>query len=124
MDMERRYAPVPDELVDYLRAGRPVAADDGGVHLHVHHHYAPTGPPAGPAPGRSLAERVIPWLWVALLACVVLTLCAAVLAAVMVTVVVVLVALALFGLVIAYVIRAQAEAVETRARTAGSSEER
>lgn len=123
MEIERRYAPVPAELEDYLRANPTAAqqAADGGVHVHVHHHYAP----AAPIPPehivhqggqQSVAERMIPWLWTALLACVVLTLCAAVLAVMAVIVVAVLAGLVLLGLVAAYIINSQTGAVEARAQ--------
>lgn len=121
MEIERRRAPVPAELVDYLRANPTPQQGEGGVHVHVHHHYAP----AAPIPPehivhqggqQSVAEKVIPWLWVSLLACVVLTLCAAVFAMVLVIAVVVLAALVLLGLVVAYIINSQAGAVEARAQ--------
>jgi hypothetical protein len=122
MEIERRHAPVPGELLEYLKANPTAAAQaaDGGVHVHVHHHYAPPAPaPAGPVhqgPGPTTAEKVIPWLWTALLACIVLTLCALVFAMVVVVVVAVLAALVLLGLVAAHVINSHAGAVEAKAK--------
>lgn len=126
MEIERRqYAPVPGELLEYLKANPSAAQQaEGGVHVHVHHHYAAPEPavPAGAVvhqgPEKSAAERIIPWLWTALLACVVLTLCAAVLAAVMVVAVAVLAALVLLGLVAAYIINSQAGAIDARGKAA------
>ncbi|MER7487963.1 hypothetical protein ABTY20_19055 [Streptomyces sp. NPDC126497] len=123
MEIERRHSPVPDELLGYLRANPSAAqaAADGGVHVHVHHHYAaPPTVPAGAAvhqgPEKTVAERVIPWLYTALLACVVLTLCALVFAMVAVVVVAVLAAVILLGLVAAHVINSHAGAVEAKAK--------
>lgn len=121
MEIERRYTAVPAELTDYLRANPTPTGDGQQVHVHVHHHYAP----AAPIPPehivhqggqQSVAEKVIPWLWMALLGCIVLTLCAAVLAAVLLVAVAVLAALVLLGLVVAYIINSQAGAVEARAQ--------
>lgn len=124
MEIERRHAPVPGELLDYLRANpTPPQGAEGGVHVHVHHHYAPAAPiPADhivhQGPQESMAQKILPWLWTALLACVVLTICAAVLATVLVVVVAVLAALALLGLVIAYVINSQTGAIAARGKAA------
>ncbi|QDN64376.1 hypothetical protein [Streptomyces sp. S1D4-14] len=124
MEIERRHAPVPGELLDYLRANpTPPQGAEGGVHVHVHHHYAPAAPiPADhivhQGPQQSMAHKILPYLWTALLACVVLTICAAVLATVLVVVVAVLAALALLGLVIAYVINSQTGAIAARGKAA------
>lgn len=126
MEIERRHAPVPAELMEYLRANPapPGQSDGQQVHVHVHHHYAPADPiPAdhivhqGARP--SVAEKVIPWLWVSLIACVVLTLCAMVLAAVLVVAVAVIAALVLLGLVVAYIINSQGSTAMAKA-TAGA----
>jgi hypothetical protein len=124
MEIERRHAPVPGELLEYLKANPSAAqqAEEGGVHIHVHHHYPAQEPaPANPAPvhqgpEKTMAEKIIPWLWTALLACVVLTLCAAVFAMVAVVSTVFLAGLALLGLVIAHIINSQTGAVEARAK--------
>lgn len=122
MEIERRRAPVPGELLEYLRANPSAAqpAADGKVEFHVHHHYAAPEPiPAGmivhQGPEKTVAEKVIPWLWVGLLGCVVLTICAAVLATVMLIVVVVLAALVLLGLVVAYIINSQGSTAMAKA---------
>lgn len=123
MEIERRHAPVAPELLKYL-AANPTPPDDGSgqqVHVHVHHHYAPAAPiPPGhivhQGGQKSAAERVIPWLWVALLGCIVLTLCAAVLTLMAVIMVAVLAVVVVLGLVVAYIINSQAGAVEARAQ--------
>jgi hypothetical protein len=112
-------------LLEYLRANPTAAqqAADGGVHVHVHHHYA--APPAVPAgaivrqgPEPTVAQKVIPWLYTALVACIILTICAVVFAMVAVVVVAVLAAVIVLGLVVAYIINSQTGAVEARARAA------
>lgn len=123
MEIERRHAPVPAELMDYLRANPTSPGADGGVHVHVHHHYAPAAPiPAEhivhQGPQQSMAQKVIPWLWTALIACIIGTICAAILATVLLVLVVVLAALALLGLVIAYIINSQTGAIAARGKAA------
>lgn len=125
MEIERRHAPVPGELLEYLKAN-PSAAEqaEGGIHVHVHHHYAAPAEPAAPAapvrqgPEKTVAERVLPWLWTALLACVVLALCAAVFAMVALIATVFLAGLVLLGLVVAYVINSQSGTIRARAQEA------
>lgn len=127
MEIERRYAAVPAEMLDYLRANpTPPPGDGGKVEFHVHHHYAPSEPiPPGhivrQGPEKSVAEKVLPWLWVSLLGCIVLTICAAVLATVLVVVVAVLAALVLLGLVVAYIINAQTGTIRARAQEAAAT---
>lgn len=123
MEIERRHAPVPGELLEYLRANPSAAqqAADGGVHVHVHHHYeaapaVPAGAVVHQGPEKTVAEKVVPWLYVALLACVVLTLCALVFAMVAVVAVVVLAAVIVLGLVAAHIINSHAGAVEAKAK--------
>ncbi|MGY5634178.1 hypothetical protein ACW7N6_38200 [Streptomyces sp. UC1A3] len=124
MEIERRHAPVPGELLDYLRTNPSAAqtAADGGVHVHVHHHYAAPEPavPAGAVvhqgPQQTVAQKVIPWLYVALLSCIVLTLCALVFAMVAVVAVAVLAAVIVLGLVAAHIINSHAGAVEAKAK--------
>ena len=122
MEIERRYAPVPAELLDYLRDNpAPQPGAEGGVHVHVHHHYAAPVIPDGPVrqgPPPTVAERVLPWLWTALVACIIGTVCAAILAAVMVVAVAVVAALVLLGLVVAYIINSQTGAIEARGTAA------
>lgn len=125
MEIERRRAGVPAELVDFLRANptpQP-AGEQGKQEIHLHFHAAPSEPiPAGhivrQGPEKSVAERIIPWLGVTLLACIVLTLCAAVLTVMMLIVVATLGGLALLGLVVAYIINSQAGAVAARGKAA------
>ena len=124
MEIERRHAPVPGELLEYLRANpTPPPVADGKVEFHVHHHYAPAAPiPADhivhQGPQKSMAEKIIPWLWLGLLACVVLTICMTLIAMMLVVVVAVLAALVLLGLVVAYIINSQAGAIEARGKAA------
>lgn len=123
MEIERRHAPVPAELLDYLRANPSAQqqAAEGGVHIHVHHHHAPAAPavPAGAivhqGPPQTTAEKIIPWLWTALLACLVLTVCALVFAMVALVFIVIVVALVLLGLVVAYIINSQGSAAMAKA---------
>jgi hypothetical protein len=120
MEIERRHAPVPGELLEYLRAN-PTAKPEGGVHIHVHHHYeaapaTPAGQVVHQGPEQTVAQKVIPWLYTALVACIILTICAVVLATVMVVAVVVLAAVVLLGLVVAHIINSQAGAVEAKAK--------
>lgn len=125
MELERRRSPVPGELLEYLRANPTAAqqAADGGVHVHVHHHYAASEPvPANhivhQGPEQSVAQKVIPWLYVALLSCVVLTLCALVFAMVAVVAVAVLAAVIVLGLVVAHIINSHAGAAEAKVKAA------
>lgn len=130
MEIERRLAGVPVELVDYLRANpTPPPGADGRVEFHVHHHYAPADPiPADhivhQGPQKSVAEKVIPWLWVSLLAVMVLAACVVVFAMVAVIAVAVLAALVLLGLVVAYIINSQAGVIDARARAAAGKPKR
>jgi hypothetical protein len=126
MEIERRHAPVPGELLEYLKANPTAAqqAADGGVHVHVHYHQAPAEPavPAGAivhqGPEPTVAQKVIPWLYVALLSCVVLTLCALVFAMVAVVAAAVLAAVIVLGLVVAHIINSHAGAAEAKAKAA------
>lgn len=123
MEIERRHAPVPGELLDYLRANPTAAqtAADGGVHVHVHHHYeaapaVPAGTVVHQGPQQTVAEKVIPWLYVALLGCIVLTVCALVFAMIAVVAVAVLAVVVVLGLVAAHIINSHAGAVEAKAK--------
>lgn len=117
MEIERRHAPVKAEVLEYLSANPtpppPPVGSGGETHFHVHHHYAPAEPVAPPGsfmhqgPAKTFPEKVIPWLWLGLFACVILTLCAAILAVFALILVAVLGGLIVFGLVAAYVIRSQ-----------------
>jgi hypothetical protein len=95
-------------IVDYLRMHPtpPPAVD--GQHVHIHHHYAP--PPAPPPPQKpTVAEQVIPWLYFALMACIIGTICAFLLAAVMMILVIILLVVAVVAVILAYLIKTTRE---------------
>jgi hypothetical protein len=117
--LERRHAPVPAEMVEYLKANPSAGTVAGpdGVHLHVHHHYpAPAPAPAPAATEKTVAEKVVPWLLTLLLGCIVVTLCVAVLAVAGAIVAAVLLAVVVVGLVALFVIRQFTASVEAQAR--------
>jgi len=100
-------------IVEYLKMN-PVeslpGAGPGGqvIHIHEHHHYPAPAPPA-PPPKPTVAQQVIPWLYTALVACIIGTVCAAILAVVMVALLIGLLGLALAAAVIAHLIRTTRE---------------
>lgn len=96
------------EIVEYLNAN-PTPPAAGGQHIHIHHHYAPPAPPAPPPRGPTVAEQVIPWMYVGLMACIIGTLCAMILAAVIVALVVGMLAVAVVAAVLAYLIKTTRE---------------
>lgn len=108
MDQEDRLP----AIVEYLRMNPspPPGLDDGRtvIHVHEHHHYAPLAPPP-PPPKPTVAEQVMPWLYVGLMACIIGTICAAILAVIMVALLIGLLGLALFAAVIAYLVRTTRE---------------
>lgn len=123
MEIERRHASVPGELLEYLRANptAPQQPAGGGVQFHVHHHYAPANPIppehiVHQGPPQSMAQKILPWLYVALLACIVLTACALAFAIVAIVVVALLAGLIVLGLVAAYIIHSMTGAVEAKAK--------
>lgn len=78
------------------------------IHVHEHHHYAPPAPPP-PPPKPTVAEQVIPWLYVALMALIIGTICAFILAVVMVALILGALAAAIASSVIAYAIKTMRE---------------
>lgn len=96
------------EIVEYLHAN-PTSPAAGGQHVHIHHHYAPLPPPPPPPRGPTVAEQVIPWMYVGLMACIIGTLCAMILAAVIVALVVGMLAVAVVAAVLAYLIKTTRE---------------
>lgn len=98
------------EIVEYLKANPtpPPGGDGTGQHIHIHHHYAPAAP-APPPRGPTVAEQVIPWMYVGLMACIIGTLCAMILAAIIVALVVGLLAVAVVAAVLAYLIKTTRE---------------
>lgn len=95
------------EIVDYLRRNPTVPPADG-QHVHIHFHAAPPAPPP-PPPGRTVAEHVLPWVWLGLGATIILTICAVLLAAVIVALVLGLIALAVCAVAIAYLVKTTRE---------------
>lgn len=109
MDQEDRLP----AIVEYLRMNPtntlPGAVPGGQViHIHEHHHYAPPAPPP-PPPKPTVAEQVIPWLYFALMACIIGTILAAILAAIIVALVVGLLGVAVCAAVISYLIKTTRE---------------
>lgn len=98
-------------IVEYLRMNpTPPPGTDGQqvIHIHEHHHYAPPAPPP-PPPKPTVAEQVTPWIFLALGAMIIGTICAMILAAVIVALVVGLLAVAVVAAVIAYLIKTTRE---------------
>lgn len=95
------------EIVQYLRENpsRP-PAETGGQHVHIHYHEAP--PPA-PPPKPTVAEQVVPWMFMALGATIILTVCAILLAAVIVALVLGMLAIAICAVAIAYLVKTTRE---------------
>jgi len=94
------------EIIEYLRANPMRTVEEGGTHYHIHMP-APAPPPPPPKP--TVAEQVVPWLWVALLSCIIGTICAFILAVVMVALLLGLIGAALLAAVLAYLVRTTRE---------------
>lgn len=101
-------------IIEYLRMHpTPPPGTDGAdgrpvIHVHEHHHYAPPAPPP-PPPKQTVAEQVTPWIFLALGAMIIGTICAMILAAVIVALVVGMLALAVVAAVVAYLIKTTRE---------------
>jgi hypothetical protein len=97
-------------IIEYLRMHPtetlPGAEASGQrvIHIHEHHHYAPPPPPP-PPPKPTMAEQMMPWLYFALVACIIGTLCAVILAAIIVALVIGLIAVAVCAAVIAFLVK-------------------
>lgn len=78
------------------------------VHFHEHHHYPAPAPPL-PPPKPTVAEKVIPWLYLSLLACIIGTICAFILAVVMVALVIGMLGLAVVAAVVSHLIKTTRE---------------
>ena len=98
-------------IVEYLKMHPTPPAESEGqqvIHYHVHNHHAP--PPAPPPPPRAtVAEQVVPWIWLGLAALIIGTVCAMILAAVIVALVVGMLAAAVVAAVLAYLIKTMRE---------------
>lgn len=96
-------------IVDYLRMNpTPPAPGTSGQHIHIHHHYAPPAPPP-PPPKPTIAEQVLPWMWLALGAMIIGTICAMILAVVMTALLIGLIGVAIAAAAIAYLIKTTRE---------------
>lgn len=112
--MEDRQDDRLPAIVEYLRmhptSMLPGAESSGSqgaaqvIHIHEHHHYAPPPPPP-PPPKPTVADQLLPWLWFALMACIIATICAAILAVVIVALVLGLLALAVVVALVAYLVK-------------------
>lgn len=104
MDHETTNDRLP-EIVDYLRAN-PTPPAPGGQHIHIHHHYAapPEREPA-PPPKQTFAEQAVPWIFLGLGACIILTICGLFLAVALIAVVIGLLAMVLFATVLAFLVK-------------------
>lgn len=112
------------EIVDYLRANPTSPATtggegSGGQHVHIHHHYA-APPPPPPPPKQTFAEQAVPWIFLGLGACIILTICGLFLAVALIAVVIGLLAMVLFAAVLAFLIKTIRESqINTDAARAG-----
>lgn len=111
------------QVIQYLRDNPTpdgYAADGRAIHLHEHHHYPPPPAPA-PVPGPTMADKIIPWVYLMVLVMIVGTVCAAILAVIGIILVAVLLAVALVAAVLAYLVHSLNEgaAVKALARDRG-----
>lgn len=97
-------------IVEYLKMNPtpPTGTGAGGQHVHIHHHYAPPAPPP-PPPKPTIAEQVIPWMWLALGAMIIGTVCAMILAVVMTALLIGLIGVSIAAAAIAYLIKTTRE---------------
>lgn len=95
-------------IVDYLRMNPTPPAAGGGQHIHIHHHYA-APPPPEPPPKPTVAEQVIPWMWLALGAMIIGTVCAMILAVVMTALLIGLIGVGIAAAALAYLIKTTRE---------------
>jgi hypothetical protein len=105
-------------IVEYLRMhpteklpGAEVSTGPGTpqvIHIHEHHHYAPPAPPA-PPPKPTLAQQALPYMWLALGALIIGTICAMILAVVMTALLIGLIGVAIAAAAIAYLIKTTRE---------------
>lgn len=97
-------------IVEYLKMNPtpPTGTGAGGQHVHIHHHYAPPAPPP-PPPKPTIAEQVIPWMYVAVGVMIIGTICAMILAVVMTALLIGLIGVAIAAAAIAYLIKTTRE---------------
>lgn len=103
MDQDNSRLP---EIIDYLKANPMKTVEEGGTHYHIH---LPPPPPPAPLPPPTVAQKVIPWLYVVLAACIIGTICAAILAVVMIALLIGLLGFALGAAVLAHLIKTTRE---------------
>lgn len=103
------------EIIDYLKANpTPPAGTEGGQHIHVHHHYAPPAPPP-PPPKATMAEQIVPWVYLMVLVMIAATICAAILAVIGIILIAVLLAVAVVVALLAYLVRSMGEGQAVKA---------
>lgn len=96
------------EIVDYLRANPTPSTLPGGQQVHIHYHQAPAPPPPPPPPP-SVAEKLLPWMWLTLGALIIGTVCAMILAVVMTALLIGLIGVAVAAAALAYLIKTTKE---------------
>jgi hypothetical protein len=103
------------EIIDYYRANpsvpRPPAVPSGSE-VHYHYHAAPPPPPA---PRPTVAEKVIPWVYLAVLVMIIGTVCAAILAVIGIILIVVLLGVCVAIGMLAYLVRSMNEGAAVKA---------
>jgi hypothetical protein len=105
-------------IVEYLKMhptsslpGTEISTGPGApqiIHVHEHHHYAPPAPPP-PPPKPTLAQQALPYMWLALGALIIGTICAMILAVVMTALLIGLIGVAIAAAAVAYLIRTTRE---------------
>lgn len=103
MDHETTNDRLP-EIVDYLRANPTPPEATGGQHVHIHHHYPAPAPPP-PPPKATLAEQALPWVWLALGATIIVTICSLILAVAMLALLVGLLGVAVTAAILAFLVK-------------------
>lgn len=105
------------QVIDYLRDNPTpdgFAADGRAIHLHEHHHYAAPAPPP-PPPKATVAEQLIPWVYLLVLVMIAATVCAAILAVIGIILIIVLLAVAVVIGMLTYLVRSMAEGTAVKA---------
>lgn len=95
------------EIVEYLQAN-PTPPAAGGQHVHIHHHYAPPAPPP-PPPKPTMAEQILPWMYLALAAAIIGTILATILAVVLTALLIGLIGVSVAAAAVAYLIKTTRE---------------
>jgi hypothetical protein len=106
MEEQTSYSDRLPEVIDYLRQNPMKTREVDGVHYHI--HMPPAPPPPPPAPP-SMAEKLVPWLYLSLAACIIGTICAFILAVVMVALLLGLIGAAIVAIAISFAIKTARE---------------